>query len=410
MAMKQTQTKMFDFSDVGLDFCAGSKNLFPDRFKKMLALGYNTQTVSSVSVTGNQVVLTYGVNHGYVADRVLRLNASNLNGEYVVDSVTTNTVTLTIDNAPASVSGGFTTFVAPLGWQLMYEQANIQVYKFKALDESDLFIRLCFENNAARRSNISPCIGKSFDASTGFINDGNALQATANIVSPAIFSWDFTDSGSSAGDNYTYAQGYSTYGRAMVAGSAYHFLIASWQSPSTWRSSINGFVPQSCNLEKLKYPVLIGWRSANGSSSRSGYGQAYQYNTTDATGYGDAYVGNYRVFFSLFINSTTNVKLVDANVASASFYPSEIENFNTTSAHPLSIFLVQTRQFVGFTSGGIYQCRYANSNTPANTYQTSPSLTSDIDLSSKMLVHLMSEGTNSNSGYFAMPVEEIKIA
>jgi hypothetical protein len=47
--MKQTQTKMFDFADVGLDFCSGSKNLFPDRFKKMLSQGYNEQTVASVS-------------------------------------------------------------------------------------------------------------------------------------------------------------------------------------------------------------------------------------------------------------------------------------------------------------------------------------------------------------------------
>ncbi|EXE09995.1 hypothetical protein J559_3303, partial [Acinetobacter sp. 983759] len=43
MVMKQTQTKMFDFADIGLDFSAGSKSLFPDRFKKMLAQGYNTQ-------------------------------------------------------------------------------------------------------------------------------------------------------------------------------------------------------------------------------------------------------------------------------------------------------------------------------------------------------------------------------
>jgi len=63
MVMKQTQTKMFDFADIGLDFSAGSKSLFPDRFKKMLAQGYNTQTVSSVTVEGNQVTLNYGGSH-----------------------------------------------------------------------------------------------------------------------------------------------------------------------------------------------------------------------------------------------------------------------------------------------------------------------------------------------------------
>ena len=129
--MKQTQTKLFDFSDVGLDFCAGSKNLFPDRFKKMLSLGYNKQTTSSVADTGNQVVLTYGVSHGYVADRVLKITSGTLatinDGEFWIDSVTTNTVTLTIDNAPASISGGFTTRIASLGWSLEYENAHARL-------------------------------------------------------------------------------------------------------------------------------------------------------------------------------------------------------------------------------------------------------------------------------------------
>ncbi len=74
--IKQTQTKMFDFSDVGLDFCAGSKAKFREVFKKMLSTGYNPQTVLSVSISGNQVTLTYGTNHGYVADRVLLLTAT----------------------------------------------------------------------------------------------------------------------------------------------------------------------------------------------------------------------------------------------------------------------------------------------------------------------------------------------
>ncbi|WP_250852373.1 hypothetical protein [Acinetobacter sp. ANC 5414] len=100
MAMKQTQTKLFDFSDIGLDFCAGSKALFPDRFKKMLALGYNVQTVSSVMVSGNQVTFTYGGAHGYLADRVLKVDSGALpsvnNGEFWIDSVTTNSVTFTL--------------------------------------------------------------------------------------------------------------------------------------------------------------------------------------------------------------------------------------------------------------------------------------------------------------------------
>src|SRR5690606_30234894 len=135
MAMKQTQTKLFDFSDVGLDFCAGSKNLFPDRFKKMLSLGYNVQTVTSVAVVGNQVTLTYGGAHGYVVDLVLKVDSSvfaSINGgEFWIDSITTNTLTFTLDAAPASVVSGFTTRIASLGWDLVYEQGHIYIYKFR---------------------------------------------------------------------------------------------------------------------------------------------------------------------------------------------------------------------------------------------------------------------------------------
>ncbi len=134
MAIKQTQTKMFDFSDTGLNFCAGSKNLLPDRFKKMLSIGYNEQTVSSIAVSGNQVTLTYGVSHGYVADRVLKINSGVLatinNGEFVIDSVTSNTVTMTIDSAPLSIVGSLTTRIAPLGYQLVYELNNIHVLNY----------------------------------------------------------------------------------------------------------------------------------------------------------------------------------------------------------------------------------------------------------------------------------------
>lgn len=412
--MKQTQTKLFDFSDVGLDFCAGSKTLFPDRFKRILALGYNLQTVASVSVAGNQVTFEYGVSHGYVADRVLKVTSGPLaaihGGEFVIDSVAATSLTVTIDDAPISIAGGFTTIVAPLGWELVYEQLNIHIYKFKHLDETDFYIRLCFENNSARRSNISPCIGKSYDVITGNINDPNCLQSTKNIASPEKFSWDFTDSRTASYDNYSFSQGYSIFGEFKIIGSKYHFLALNWQSTSSWRASVNGFLPHSNSHEKLKYPVLIGWKSSNGDATRSAYGQAYQYSVSSVTGYGEAWVGNYKVDFNNNTNlSVSNYKLVDTNNAYNSFYPSSIEDFNTTSAYPIAVQLQETRQFMGYCYGA-YLCRYSNTNTPANTHTTSPSITSDIDLASTILIHPMVEGSSSIATYIAAPLEEIKIA
>lgn len=398
MAMKQTQTKMFDFSDVGLDFCAGSKNLFPDRFKMMLALGYNTKTVSSVSVTGNQVVLTYGVSHGYVADRVLKLNASNLNGEYVIDSVTSNTVTITIDNAPASVSGGFTTFVAPLGWQLVYEQANIHIYKFKALDESDLYLRLCFQNQAARRNCISPCVGKSVDLATGFITDTNSLNENKSILIPADgFKFEFSRDANATSNGFTYSQGYSTFGKGVFIGSVYHLVMMTAVSVGSQYINFQAILPTYCHqsYNQLGYPVVIG--HTYGSSAAAGL--------TNTVANMSAYVSNVSVAFDV---STQSSYLFALPQATASFL--NLDTFNTTTAAPISLYELSTKQHLGFVAGGAYVAKYASSNTPTINKETLPQTTKDIDLNSNVYLHCATlNGNSSGSVFFAIPIEEIKI-
>ncbi len=408
MAMRQTQTKMFDFSDVGLDFCAGSKSLFPDRFKKMLALGYNTQTVSSVAVTGNQVVLTYGVSHGYVADRVLKLNAPNLNGEYVIDSVTTNTVTLTIDNAPASVAGGFTTFVAPLGWQLVYEQVNIHVYKMKHIDDTDRFVRLCFQDNLAHRNAIAVCIGKTFDAATGFINDPGAFQLTKEVMSPSASGlprWDGYEATNQA-NNYTYTQGYSNNGKAMCVGSQYHFVVL-----ACWTTShpieIYGILPVAVlNYDALDYPIIIARKTASATSSygENSYGAFYNYSDN-----GYATIGNIRVVFEAS-NYVLQGLMQGTHKAVSSALSTSIDSFNTTTAMPLNIFERSTGQHLGVCYGA-YMCMYGNDDiAPALSKTNLPLITKDIDFNSNIVIYNSGGyGYKTRSSYVAFPIEEIKI-
>ncbi|WBX36765.1 hypothetical protein [Acinetobacter schindleri] len=215
--MKQTQTKLLDFSDTGLDFCSGSKNLFPDRFKKMLALGYNVQTVSSVAVAGSQVTLTYGGAHGYAADRVLKVDSGALSsingGEFWIDSVATNTVTFTLDDAPTSITGGFTTRVAPLGWDLLYEQPYVHLYKMKNLDESDLYVRLVFQAVSNYRNRVGICVGHTADIAAGTITDINTLTQYATATVPNdTFAWEFQLTAEATYNNYTAAQGFTKFG------------------------------------------------------------------------------------------------------------------------------------------------------------------------------------------------------
>lgn len=404
MVMKQTQTKMFDFADIGLDFSAGSKSLFPDRFKKMLAQGYNTQTVSSVTVEGNQVTLNYGGSHGYAADRVLKLNSPalvNINkGEFVIDSVTAQSVTLTIDNAPAAISGNFTTYVASLGYELVYEQANIHVYKFKALDESALYLRLCFQNQPARRNCISPCIGKSFDTATGNITDSDALIETASVQTPGPgMKWEYSFFADSSYDTYTYKQGEAMFGKGCIVGSPYHLF--SLHSSAGDQGRVTGFAP-TCTLDYavLQYPVLIGESYANmGGNGLNFQGEA-----------GRGYIGNIRVVFDLAPTNEGNA-LFTMPQANSSFLPISIDTFNTTTAAPVFCYEFTTKQLVGVIAAGMYVAKYAASNTPPPKSISSPSTTYDIDMNSKCLIHFISASYSTfNFVYLAFPVEEVKIA
>lgn len=407
MVMKQTQTKLFDFSDSGLDFCAGSKNLFPDRFKKILALGYNEQTVSSVVVAGNQVTLTYGGTHGYIADRVLKVNAPELlsinNGEFVIDSVTVNTVTMTIEGAPSSIGGNFKTNVASLGYQLIYEQNPVQLYKFKSLDESDLFLRLVFTTISTNRNTISICIGAQADIANGVITDQNSYELTrSNTTINDHLKWEFQYSNNATSNNYTYSQGYSEFGMGCVVGSKYHLAILSNMSSVISAGTVNGFFPVITSYDNLKLPVILGF--VHGATGNG-------YNTKGLSYATFAYMGKISVAFDAmnggdfppFIFTTAKARQSHLSVA--------IETFNTTTARPVAIYERSSRQHLGFLNGGIYECMYANDvNAPDTSGSKTPFHTYDIDLNNKCVIHHIASNTGAlNCQYLAFPIEEIKI-
>lgn len=411
MAMKQTQTKLFDFSDVGLDFCSGSKNLFPDRFKKMLSLGYNVQTVSSVSVAGNQVTLTYGGAHGYVERRVLKVNSGILadinGGEFFIDSVTTNTVTLTIDDVPPSIPKGFATHVASLGYDLIYEKDHIHIYKFKHIDDTDLYLRLVFQNNTVYRNRIAVCIGKTADLLSGTITDPNSLSETRGNTTPGTYAWEFTVDANSTYNNYSYSQGYSLFGKGMVVGSLYHLAVLNWSASSAQHCRINGFFPTHCfNYSLLDYPILFCGNFGNASAAHNN-NNGQLYNTV-----GSMFIGNVRVMLQNTLSTTTRPQqCAPWATALNSFLPTSLDNFNTTACGMvLNIFEYGTLQFIGVISGGIYSCGYYNqSGAPLISPSSLPLITTDIDFGGDILIHAISVNAAANSGYYAFPVEEIKI-
>lgn len=406
MTMKQTQTKLFDFSDIGLDFCAGSKNLFPDRFKKMLSLGYNEQTVSSVAVTGNQVVLTYGVSHGYVADRVLKITSGTLaainNGEFWIDSVTTNTVTMTIDGAPISVAGGFVTKIASLGWQLVYEQPYIHIYKFKQLDESDVYARICFQSIAAQRNAVAVGIGKTVNTATGEITDENCFTDLATCITPADavsnLRWELSTIASSAANSYTYSQGFATYGKSILVGSLYHLVLQLNTQSSNFFGSVCGILPiQSIsNIQSLQAPVLLVQESPIVLTSA----QSVQPSTIMR-----AYVGRLRCVAQQ--GNTTDKTVFSTNVVISDYMQSE--GFNTTTANPLFLYENATGQLIGVLHG-LYQLMLTTSIALDRTVSNNPRLVRDVDLNNIGVQHrINASNSNNTTSWLLVMVEELKI-
>lgn len=402
MAMKQTQTKLFDFSDAGLDFSAGSKNLFPDRFKKILTLGFNVQTVTSVAVAGNQVTFTYGGAHGYVADRVLKVDSGALasinGGEFWIDSVTTNTVTITIDDAPISVGGGFTTRVASLGWESVYEQAHIHIYKFKHIDGTDIFARLCFQNatTAGNRNCIAVGIGRTVDLNSGHITDENCLTDLAKCATVAEATsqlrWDFTSSTARTFDNYTYAQGVGTFGKGLVVGSIYHIICMYSQAASQTSHMVSAILPFSSKYSVLNYPVLM-----------------CQENGTSTSTLPSGQLDKLRLLAGSIqcSSSSSDAYVLPRLPARSSYLPGNIDGFNTTTVKPLEIYTSEEFQFLGFAYGlGI--AMYGTVETSPILGNTNlPTQTADVDFSSIVVCHAITQANTSVRSYVAVAVEEI---
>ncbi|WP_286713043.1 hypothetical protein [Acinetobacter sp. UBA2581] len=407
--MKQTQTKLFDFSDEGLDFHVSSKALFPDRFKKMLSNGYNVKTVISVSVLVDRVTLTYASVHGYSANRVLKIDSGLLadinNGEFWIDLVTPTTLTFTLEDAPTVIPGGFDTYIASLGWTLEYESGLVQLYKMRYLDERECYVRFVFSTPGVNgKSLVNVCIGKTANLSAGEITDSYSLDTCRNNTSIVTgFVLGFTSNNHQPStDSYTYSQGLSAYGKACVVGSMYHLAFLTGAGMTDNGGRILGIFPaHTFDFEAIDYPLVLGCTIASITSTT-----ALELAQGEAGDLGR--IGNIRVAFT---GGTSTSTAISSGNSISSFLPNDIQGEQTTTAFHLQIYEHTTRQFIGYGLG-LYCINYNSgaSNRPLPSPANSPSETYDIDLESLIKIHTLSTARSSTSiQYFAVPVEEIKI-
>lgn len=415
--MKQTQTKYFDCSDVGLEMCFGAVNKNPGSFKKILCTGYNPLTASSFSIAGGEVTLNYASSHGYVASRVLHVEASGgYSKEVVIDSVTATSVTFT-DADTADLTGTINTKIAPLGWDLVYEVGNIHIYKMLHLDDTDRYVRMCFETNTEYRAAIAVCIGKSYDPVTGFINDPNALQSTKDVVSPSAANlpkWDAYFLGSTYA-NYNYTQGLGRFGHGAFVGSKYHigFQVADGYMGGggvNVAHHIFGIFPTHClDYEVLDYPLLV---AMNYNSAGWNTGNSYGNFSRNSNSRGHGSIGNIRV--RLDFGSATEESILHSNASYpfsplSSYVSTVVDTFNTTTLQPFDIYEHTTSQFLGSVYG-IYRVLCNATELPPITALTSPSINYSVDFNTPILLCASCQNNANTTAVrvIALPVEPIK--
>jgi len=97
--------------------------------------GFNLQTATSITRDGNTAIATLSSGHGFMVDQVILVagcTQPEYNGEFTVTAVTANTVKFTVSGEPASpatTASTITVKVAPLGFEIVFNNSNKRVYR-----------------------------------------------------------------------------------------------------------------------------------------------------------------------------------------------------------------------------------------------------------------------------------------
>lgn len=134
--------------------------------------GFNIQTVSSVVINGSDIVLTFGLPHGYALKQKITVSGSDdplLNGSHRIISQTTDTVTLKISGV-TNTAGIVNTKVSPLGFESVIGNTKPLIRGYRSKDPTStktiLHLDMSYPAGAgyhstspARRAMVTACTG-----------------------------------------------------------------------------------------------------------------------------------------------------------------------------------------------------------------------------------------------------------
>lgn len=108
--------------------------------------GFNAMSPVTVTVSAGVATLVYAAPHGYTADQYLRVlgaSAPQVNGDKRPTILDAQTLTVPAAGAPdGAVGGSVNTRFAPLGWERVFTDVNVRVYRSPNVEGSRMFYRL----------------------------------------------------------------------------------------------------------------------------------------------------------------------------------------------------------------------------------------------------------------------------
>lgn len=153
-----------------------------------LVTGFNSKTVSSISVSGNVATVTTSTAHNYTLTDIILIsgaNESQYNDSFRIKAVTSST-TFTFDlvAADGSATGTITCKIAPLGWTRVYSGTNKSVYRAPA--GTRFYLRV--DDTNAQYSVVS-AYETMTDVDTGTNKMGDVYWKKSNASSTATREW-----------------------------------------------------------------------------------------------------------------------------------------------------------------------------------------------------------------------------
>lgn len=125
--------KNYNYQQASASPMAGTAGYINAILYATLVTGYNSKSVSSISVLSNVATITTSTSHNLTVNDIIVISGANesvFNDEFRIKAITSSTAfTIDLITADGSATGTITCKIAPLGWSRVYTGTNKSVYR-----------------------------------------------------------------------------------------------------------------------------------------------------------------------------------------------------------------------------------------------------------------------------------------